>query len=226
MTTQLSDNVWQLPLKGVNGYVVDGEETVLVDAGTPWDESRIRTGLERIGLDVSDLDRVLVTHYDLDHVGALASLAPDLEGPVHIRPPDAEFLTGGRKPPLGNHKGLLQRLLAPLVPTPDAPVRTVEDRESIGEFTAYATPGHTPGHTVYVGADSDVCFLGDLLRESDGDLEPTGWLISYDTAALAESVIDLADRAPAFEVAAVGHGDPIRTGGEDTLVAAADRLRS
>jgi glyoxylase-like metal-dependent hydrolase (beta-lactamase superfamily II) len=226
MVTRLAESVWQLSLRGVNGYVVDSDETMLVDAGTPWDEDRVRSGLSEVGIDVTDIDRILLTHFDLDHVGALPALASDLDAPVHIRAPDDAFLTGERTPPWTNHKGLLQRVLGVFVDTPDLTVETVEDGESIGSFTAYATPGHSPGHTAFVSPAFGVGMLGDLVRESGGQLEPSGWAISYDTTAVEESILELADRSPDFEVAAIGHGTPLTAGGSGALAATAERIRS
>jgi len=226
MVTRLAESIWQLSLRGVSGYVVDSEETVLVDAGTPWDDEQIQSELSEAGVEVSDIDRILLTHFDMDHVGTLASLATDLDAPVHVRPPDDEFLTGERTPPWTNHKGLLQRVLGVFVDTPALTVETVEDGESVGSFTAYATPGHTPGHTAYVSPDLGVGMLGDLVRESGGRLDPSGWAISYDTTAVKESIVELADRSPAFEVAAIGHGTPLTEGGSDALAATAERVQS
>jgi glyoxylase-like metal-dependent hydrolase (beta-lactamase superfamily II) len=226
MVTRLTESFWQLSLRGVNGYVLDTEETVLIDAGTPWDDDQIRTELAEAGVEVPDIDRILLTHFDMDHVGALASLAGDLDATVYVRQPDAAFLTGEQSPPVTNHKGLLQRMLGLFVDTPALSVETVEDGESVGSFTAYATPGHTPGHTAYVSEEYEIGVLGDLVRESGGKLDPSGWVISYDTTAVEESIVELADRSPAFEVAAIGHGAPLTEGGDTALAATAERVQS
>jgi glyoxylase-like metal-dependent hydrolase (beta-lactamase superfamily II) len=211
------DRVWRLECRGVNAYLLrDADDTwTLVDAGTPWDAGRVRAALGAAGLAPGDLDRVLVTHYDLDHVGGLAGL--DLDCPVHLAPPDDAYLTGRRSPPLSNHKGLFQRVVAPLVEVPGAPVRPVADGDEFGGLRAYRTPGHTPGHTAYVHADYGVAFVGDLVRGAGDDLAPSPWAVTYDVAENAASVRSLADRAPAFEVVAMGHGDPVRTGGDAAL---------
>lgn len=226
MATQLREDVWQLSLRGVNGYVIDRSETILVDGGTPWDGTRIRAGLAEIGIGVGEIDHVLLTHFDFDHVGALAALAPDLDAPVAVRSPDDGFLTGSKRPPIGNHKGLLQRVLDVFTDTPAVTVNTVTDGDTVGSFTAYATPGHTPGHTAYVSEADGVGVLGDLVRESGGQLEPSGWVISYETDAVRESICSLAERAPPFDVAAVGHGTPLAENGSEALAATARRLQA
>jgi glyoxylase-like metal-dependent hydrolase (beta-lactamase superfamily II) len=222
------DRAWRLPCRGVNAYLLrdgtggTGDTWTLVDAGTPWDAERIRRRLDEAGVAPQALDRVLLTHYDLDHVGSLAAL--DIDCPIYVAPPDDAFLAARRAPPPTNHKGLLQRLLGPLVDAPDVRVEAVDDGDRFGGLTAYRTPGHTPGHTAYVHADYGVAFVGDLVREADGDLAPSPWLVTYDVSANAESVRSLAERAPPFEVVAMGHGDPIREGGDGALRRLADRL--
>ena len=217
MATEIADGVWRFDCRGVNAYLVFDDVPTLVDAGTPWDEGAIRRGLDEAGVEVSEIGRVLLTHYDLDHVGTLAALAPDLDAPVRAYGFDAQLLRGARSPPLRNHKGLIQRLGGLVTDLPELDVVGVRDGEGIGSFTAYHTPGHTPGHVAYVSETLGVGVLGDLVSESDGELVPSGWVISYDTGAVETSVRDLAARSPAFEVACVGHGDPLAVGGHDAL---------
>jgi glyoxylase-like metal-dependent hydrolase (beta-lactamase superfamily II) len=217
MAIEIADGVWRLDLRGVNAYLVFDDVPTLVDAGTPWDEAGIRRGLDEAGLAVGDVGRVLLTHYDLDHVGTLAALEPDLDASVHAYGFDAELLRRTRSPPLRNHKGLIQRLGGLVTDPTDLDVATVGDGETLGSFTAYHTPGHTPGHVAYVSEALGAALLGDLVSESDGELRPSGWLISYDTDEVASSVRSLAERAPPFEVACVGHGDPLPSGGREAL---------
>ena len=151
MTTELvDDRVYRLDLGIVNAYLVDDGETTLIDAGTPTATDDLRAALEDAGYGERDLDRVLLTHFDVDHVGTLADLAFD--GPIHAAEPDASFLDGSRTPPVSNRKGAFQRVANLFLTRPSAPVRRVADGASVGEFDAYHTPGHTPGHTVPRGA--------------------------------------------------------------------------
>jgi glyoxylase-like metal-dependent hydrolase (beta-lactamase superfamily II) len=217
MVTALGDGSWWYDLRGVNAYLVDdGGTLTLVDAGNPWDSRSLIRGIEDAGYHPTDLDRVLLTHYDLDHVGTLGRL-PGLEATVYVGEADAPLVSGAKRPPITNHKGLLQAVLGPALKHPALPVETVEDGDEIGSFTAYHTPGHTPGHVVYVSDALDAGFLGDLVVESGGDLRPSPWLMSYDTGEVVASIRDLADCAPSFEIAGMGHGVPFRTGGSERL---------
>ncbi|MFB6092813.1 MAG: MBL fold metallo-hydrolase [Haloquadratum sp.] len=225
MPTTLSDRAWRFELRGVNAYLVDDNVPTLVDAGTPWDAGTLRTGLNEVGTAVADVERVLLTHYDLDHVGALAALTPDLDATVYAGGFAADVLRGRTSPPLSNHKGLIQRVGRFIATHPDLPIEPVADGDEIGSFTAYHTPGHTPGHVAYVSADLSVGLLGDLVLASDGGLDPSTWAMSYDTDEVRESIVRLAERAPPFEVACVGHGEPLVSGGSEALAALARDLR-
>jgi glyoxylase-like metal-dependent hydrolase (beta-lactamase superfamily II) len=230
MAVQLREGLWLLelgfmPPLASNAYLldVDGDVT-LVDAGLPRNWPTLRGELADAGYDVADLDRVLVTHYDLDHVGGLARLRPEFDGPVYVGRDDLRLVRGEDDPSMRHHKGAFHRVARLLYPLPAGlDVRPIGDGETVAGFTAFHTPGHNPGHTVYVH-ESGVAFLGDLVWEEDAELTTPIWFDSYDLRELDDSIRGLVDRAPSFEVAAMGHGDPILSGGYAALVALADRL--
>ena len=223
MVTALSDGVWWFDLGGVNAYLIDEAVATdgavsgltLVDAGMPWHGTKLAAAITETGYEPADIERIVLTHYDLDHVGALADLASDAT--IYVGAADAPFVTGDERPPWRNHKGLFQRLVGGFVTPPEHPVETVADGDTVGSFTVYETPGHTPGHVAFVSEAAGVAMLGDLVRESGGSLTPSPWFISYDTDAVETSITDLAERAPAFEVLGIGHGRPFQRGGRDRL---------
>ena len=216
MVTELAEGIHWFELTGVNAYLVADDVLTLVDAGTPFDAHAIETGIQDAGHTVGDIERVLLTHYDFDHAGALARL-PDLDATIRVGAADAAVLTGERKPPWNNHKGLLQRVSGPFVRTPDCPIEPIADGERVGSFTAYHTPGHTPGHTAFVSEERSAGFLGDLVFEERGALTASPWLVSYDTGTVERSVRSLAERAPAFDALGMGHGVPFRRDGDERL---------
>lgn len=211
----LPGRVYRLDLAMVNAYLVDDGDVTLVDTGTPWTVDTLRAALNAAGYAVGDIDRVLVTHFDLDHVGGLADLAFD--GPCYAMEPDASYLDGAQTPPLSNHKGLLQRLTDPLLTRPSNPITRIAAGGTVGGFTVYHTPGHTPGHTVYVHDDLDVAFLGDLVAEDDGALTPAPWILAYDSQRNAQSISAFVGTDATFELAAMGHGTPITGHGSSVL---------
>jgi glyoxylase-like metal-dependent hydrolase (beta-lactamase superfamily II) len=224
MATQLADGTWWLSLRGVNAYLVEDDVLTLVDAGTPLDAAAIEAGIEDTGHAVADVERVLLTHYDLDHVGALSRLT-DLDATVYAGAADADLLTGEARSPWRNHKGAFQRAAGLFVRMPDLSVESIADGDTVGSFTAYHTPGHTPGHTAFVSEERSVGFLGDLVFEDGGALTQSSWAMSYDTDEVTESVRSLAERAPDFAVLGMGHGVPFVRDGDERLADLAASLR-
>jgi glyoxylase-like metal-dependent hydrolase (beta-lactamase superfamily II) len=237
MVRRLRRGVWLLELGLIaplasNAYLVDerafdgpSDDVVLVDTGLWWNEPTIRDELRAVGYGPADIDRVLVTHYDLDHVGGLNRLVPEFDGPVSVGTDDLDLLSGRADPPFFHHKGLFHRVSRRLFPLPELPLEPLADGDTVGGFTAHHTPGHNPGHVVYHHAAASTAFLGDLVwAADDGGLTTPFWADSYDMDQLDESVVALADRLPEFDVAAMGHGEPLVTGGSEALRSLAGRL--
>jgi len=217
MTDELvADRLYRLDLGMVNAYLVDTGETTLVDAGTPNAVEDLRGELDEAGYHARDIDRVLITHFDLDHVGTLAHMTFDC--PIYAMEPDASYLDGTRKPPLSNHKGVLQRLTDFWLTRPSTPVQRLEDGDSVAGFDAHHAPGHTPGHTVYLHETLGVAFLGDLVAEEDGSLTTAPWILTYSASENADSIRALVDSGFSFTIAAMGHGTPITENGTDALL--------
>lgn len=224
MLTELRDGVWWFECTGVNAYLLaDDEGLTLVDTGTPFDTATVEAAVESTDFGLQNLERILLTHYDFDHVGSAAKLATD--APIYVGRADADLLTGEARPSPIGLKGAMQFLTGPLIPdVRDGRVRRVDDGDDIGGFTAHHTPGHTAGHTVYVHEEREAAFLGDMVVERNGDLRPSPWFISADPDEVESSIREVAARTPDFEVAATGHGTPFRRDGGERLQALADRL--
>lgn len=227
MSRELVDGVWVFEGRASSVFLVaDGDDLVLVDAGVPWDAGIIREGVRDAGFGLGDVDRVLVTHYDVDHVGALARLDDELDATVYASDTDGRILTGERKPPLRGAKAVLTRFVSvPLVERPDLEVRFVGEGDTVGSFETFETPGHTPGHLCFVSESLGVGVLGDLVSgNADGTLGRVPRVFDGNRRRAGESIRALAERAPAFEVACMGHGEPLAAGGRDALADLAAEL--
>jgi glyoxylase-like metal-dependent hydrolase (beta-lactamase superfamily II) len=224
MLTPLSERVWVYDLRGVNAYLVDDDGALtLVDTGLRWQRGSLVDGLREAGFERRDLDRILLTHYDVDHVGGLPAF-DDVDLTVYAGATDAPYITGEKKATLSNHKGVIQRLGRPLCSAPDNPIVGLEDGDTVGSFTVYDTPGHTPGHVSYVSETLSTAMLGDVVVERGGQFHPSVWLLNYDTEAVARSVRTLVERAPPFDVAGIGHGTPFEHDGSDRLADVVERV--
>ncbi|CCQ32468.1 MBL fold metallo-hydrolase [Halorhabdus tiamatea] len=223
MVTELAEGVWWFDLRGVNAYLFeDSEGVTLVDAGAPWTRGALLDQLDDAGFRPRDVTRIALTHYDLDHVGALGRF--EAERPVYAGEPDADILRGDRRLPWNNRKTAFQRATGLVVSEPAQSIETVGDGDRIGDLTVYETPGHTAGHLAFVSEARSVAFVGDLVRESDGRLEPSPWALSQDTDAVDSSIRRLAGLDLDVEVLAMGHGTPFRKRGATYLDDLAGRL--
>ena len=156
---------------------------------------------------------MLLTHYDVDHVGGLARLA--LDAPAYLGAADARLVRGEWSPPLAHHKGLFHRAVRRLYTLEGLDLRPVEDGDRVGGFRAVHTPGHNPGHTVFLHETSGAALLGDLVWASDGRFVAPPWLDSYDTALIRDSIVRVAEES--FEHACTGHGRPVGPGADAAL---------
>ena len=215
---------WPEPI-GANAYLVDdrdvhsnaskatAEEVTLVDCGLPIPRRSLVGELRRAGYEPTGIDRVLLTHYDIDHVGGLARL--DIDAPVFMGAADVALLRRSWSPPWCHHKAAFHRLVRRVYNLDGVDLRSVKDGDRVGGFRAIHTPGHNPGHTVYVHDTLDAAFLGDLVWESGGEFMTPPWIDSYDTTRIVESVRRVAGER--FEHACVGHGTPVTPDGDEAL---------
>ena len=222
MPDRLAPNVHLLDLGipaplGSNVFLVEDDGLTLVDAGLPFTGGRIRREIRAAGRSIEAVD--------LDHVGGLPGLYPDLDAPVYIGEADLGLLDGTWNPPLLHPKGLFHRGARRVFRFPAGlEFRPVADGDRIGGFTAYHTPGHNPGHTVYLHEALGVALLGDLVWEDGGQLTTPEWYDSYDLARMRASVRRFAQVSPPFDLACMAHGRPLTSGGQGALRALADRL--
>ncbi len=105
------------------------------------------------------IEKLLLTHGHLDHVGAVADLAQELQIPIEGPHPDDQFWID-------------------LLPTQAAqfgfpparsfqPTRWLQDGDTVSvgtiDFQVIHCPGHTPGHVVFYQAEQALALVGDVL---------------------------------------------------------------
>ncbi|WP_028785097.1 MBL fold metallo-hydrolase [Thalassobacillus devorans] len=70
-------------------YVIKKEKVTLIDAGHPSSDSQasLITTLKEIGIKLADIDQIILTHRDMDHIGTLLTYANELNCQVFARYP-------------------------------------------------------------------------------------------------------------------------------------------
>ncbi|TVY07284.1 MBL fold metallo-hydrolase [Paenibacillus cremeus] len=173
----------------------DEHTVILVDTGYPGQLPLFREAIEKAGVPFERLDRIIMTHQDIDHIGSLPAILKESSHPIEVLAHEIE------KPYIQGEKRLIKfsdemvaqieqwpeerrkPMLALISNLPKADVhRTIEDGEELpycGGLTVITTPGHTPGHTSLYHRGSKTLIAGDALNVIDRQL--TGSIPQYST---------------------------------------------
>ncbi len=164
----------------------EADGATLVDAGYPGLFPRLRQAIERAGVPLHQLRRVILTHQDWDHTGTLPDLLaagpgilvcahrlekPYIEGtlPDYKLTPEKIAARIAALPP-----EMRPGAAATFAALPNAPVgRTLEDGELLpwhGGLEIIHVPGHTPGNICLYLKSHRLLIAGDQLRVVDGAL--------------------------------------------------------
>jgi len=109
-------------------------------------------------LDVT-LEKILLTHGHLDHVGATTELAAKYTLPIEGPHIDDAFWINALE-----EQGQMMGFNAP---APFTPTRWLNDGDTVSvgklELKVLHCPGHTPGHVVFFHPESNQAFVGDVI---------------------------------------------------------------
>lgn len=78
--------------------IVDNNEVILVDCGYPYFRDKIEEAMNKEGLSIKDITKIIITHSDHDHMGSLKLLLdenPNIE--VMASKEQAKYITGKEK---------------------------------------------------------------------------------------------------------------------------------
>lgn len=195
--------------------IVDRDGLTLVDTGTRGSHRRILSYMRQIGRSAGDLRRIVLTHADGDHVGALAALAAASGAAVYASPIEAAALAGGRPSREINLRGgwrLLHGLIRPFLGVPPfegiQPIKEGDVLPAIGGLHVVETPGHTPGHLSYYAPIAGVLFAGDSIAFRNGRMRRPFSLATWNEELALASLRKQAALRP--DIVCLGHGPVVR----------------
>ncbi len=184
--------------RGSYAYVVEGPEPVLVDTSWPGRAAAMLDELREWG---GTVRHIVVTHYDVDHMGNVVPLADALGAAVWLPADDVPYMIGNKPKP--GVKRLIDAVIRPPVPGKFQPLAHGGE---VGPVRAVASPGHTPGHTAY--RTDGALFAGDALSTRGGRIIAMPAILSWNRQVETESRRQLLDGFHGWIFPA--HGEPLR----------------
>lgn len=202
----------------------------LIDTGLPGSAAKVLAYLRALGRDPLDLQRIILTHQHVDHVGGLAALAAQTGAEVIAPAGDTPAIEGRapRELPKGPLRPAFSLFLLPRLQTAKV-TRQVRPGERIPVFAADGglrvidTPGHTLGHASFYLPGRRLLFAGDAYRHAGQRIAPPPRMFTTDMAMACRSLIALARLD--VDASLPGHGPPIPRGAGERLAATVSRLR-
>ena len=229
MAQEVAPGVFRLGNRTVNWWLIVAPEGVtIIDAGLRRHMEQLERLLEHLGLSTSDIEGVVLTHADVDHIGVAEDLRR--EGvPVFIHELDSDGAKG-RMRALPKEALLSiwrpQAMVATYEYARDGALRPrfVKETQPIADGDYLALPGsprvlHVPGHSngscALLLEERSILFTGDALVTADplsGKRKPT-LLPRYDNVDHEEALRSL-DKlaATGADLVLPGHGAPWETG--------------
>lgn len=219
----------------VHCYAWQWEKGVtLIDTGMPGNADRILGALAQLDCSPGDVQRIIVTHADADHMGSLKALKRATRATVACHTVEKGLMEyPQRRQPAKTLLGTLIRPLFALISRlPQfktegvVPDELLVDGQELPEgFVVIHTPGHTPGHISLLHPEKRLLIAGDALNNRGGTLGEPPAIFTPDPENARRSIRKLAQKyGKSFDIVVFGHGAPIREKAAERIEAFADRL--
>jgi glyoxylase-like metal-dependent hydrolase (beta-lactamase superfamily II) len=195
----------------VNGFLINsGSKLILVDtgAGTLFAPTlgKLLTNLKASGYRPEQVDEIYITHMHGDHVGGLSADGKPVfpNAIVRAAQQEADFwlskahMDAAPQDRKDGFQGAMSMLNPYVAAGKFKPFNG--DTELVSGIRAVASPGHTPGHTVYVveSRGQKLVLWGDLMHVAAVQFPDPGVSLRFD----ADSVMAAAQRKKVFADAA------------------------
>lgn len=204
----LSDVHW---IDGVtaNTYLVLGDQTTLIDTGTPGKQKNIINYLQNeLKSKPEDIKTIVLTHHHMDHTGSLYELKKLTNADIAVYKADRDIISGEKSSSDPIYMRFVSRLMTIFTSykfvKPDI---ILQENDMVNNYRVIHTPGHTPGSIALYNSDNGVIFVGDTLTYDGNKVGgPPSFLIN-DNEALKKSIKKITDVEPNIMLS--GHGKPL-----------------
>ncbi len=142
-------------------FLIQGEENILIDTGMPGQGNKILQELAPLGIDPKSIRHILLTHHDVDHIGNAAQMEEATGAQLWAPTQDIPYIARESQRP--GVKRIINAIFKTKIP---GSLQPIPPGWEINGVKAVASPGHTPGHTIFIY--KKIAFAGDLLRIRGG----------------------------------------------------------
>ena len=156
--------------RAIGTAVLRGANSIaLIDPGPSSCIHTLREELRALGIAVTDLEAILLTHIHLDHAGATGTLVhenPRLQvyvhqnGAPHMNDPTKLLHSASRL-----YGDTMQRLFGEFLPVPTQNLQVLQGSEVLviggRKLQVVYTPGHASHHVTYFDPQEGTAFVGD-----------------------------------------------------------------
>lgn len=180
--------------------ILDEENVILIDTGLPDQLGKIAEEVSKAGVSIKDINKIILTHQDLDHIGNLASIIKNTENYIEVLAhiDEKPYIQGDKSPV----KMTPERLNAMSEEERNSRIdmfnkakanvtKTIEDGEILdycGGIDVIHTPGHTPGHACFYLRRYKTLVAGDAMNVMDGKLVGPNPIFTLDMKQGIESL--------------------------------------
>ncbi len=212
-----------IALNGVNAYLWTGTGgPTLIDTGLPWSSRTLLQEMASVDIHPKDLQSIIITHADIDHVGGLPVILGEHQTPICCHAVEKAYVKGLKvKRPNPSLAGYLIRPAVLLLnrrykPDPiEIDTLVIQGQVLPGGFAVLHMPGHSPGQIALFHAERKLLITGDALSNRDGKLRMPPKLFTPDYAQTVDSLDKL--RTLDYEIICFGHGPPILSDAKNTV---------
>jgi glyoxylase-like metal-dependent hydrolase (beta-lactamase superfamily II) len=161
----------------------DDENMILIDAGYNGQYDTIRDACINEGIHFENINKIIITHQDLDHFGGLPEILEASKDKIEVMAhEDDKPYIQGEKPLVRLNSNFLnsmpedrQEMVKQMFKnfTPVDVDTTLLDNQELpfcGGITVIHTPGHTPGHLCLYHKNSKTLIVGDAMNVMNGKL--------------------------------------------------------
>ncbi|ALB45516.1 MBL fold metallo-hydrolase [Clostridium beijerinckii] len=174
----------------------DDKNVILIDAGLPGQLENIREEVEKAGVSFDKINKIIITHHDLDHIGSLSSIVKNSKSEIEVLAHSGErpYIEGDKigikitPERLSSMPESMKETIKQLKTKVNRVVKDEEELSYCGGIEVIYTPGHTPGHICLYLKKYKALVTGDAMNVVNDELIGPNPEYTFDMKQAIESL--------------------------------------